>query len=240
MRIWRAAALALTLAGCVQSASPIAAPNAARAAEMAQAKAEGKRKAQMFLQTVAAVAPVAKEICLEKQIVGNCDFQIFVDPRLRLPENAYQTVDYSGRPLIGFTLALLSDARDADEIAFVMGHEAAHHILGHLAQQAQTAQRAAQAAAVTAADQGQSRRQIRTAQRAAALAATEGYSKLFELQADALGAEIALRAGFDPLLGAAFFDRLPQPHHGEASSHPDNRTRKALVAQTVRQLRRRS
>ena len=207
---------------------------------MAQAKAEGKRKAQMFLQTVAAVAPVAKEICLEKQIVGNCDFQIFVDPRLRLPENAYQTVDYSGRPLIGFTLALLSDARDADEIAFVMGHEAAHHILGHLAQQAQTAQRAAQAAAVTAADQGQSRRQIRTAQRAAALAATEGYSKLFELQADALGAEIALRAGFDPLLGAAFFDRLPQPHHGEASSHPDNRTRKALVAQTVQQLRRRS
>mgnify|MGYP000217816990 FL=1 len=75
---------------------------------------------------------------------------------------------------------------------------------------------------------------------AAALAATEGYSKLFELQADALGAEIALRAGFDPLLGAAFFDRLPQPHHGEASSHPDNRTRKALVAQTVQQLRRRS
>ena len=138
MRIWRAAALALTLAGCVQTASPIAAPNAARAAEMAQAKAEGKRNAQMFVQTVAAVAPVAKEICLEKQIVGNCDFQIFVDPRLRLPENAYQTVDYSGRPLIGFTLALLSDARDADEIAFVMGHEAAHHILGHLAQQAQT------------------------------------------------------------------------------------------------------
>ena len=240
MRNGLALALVLMLAGCGQAPGVTEPQDRALAAQTARAKADGKIKAQMFLQTVAAVEPVATQICREKQIVSNCDFQIFVDPRLQLPENAYQTLDYRGRPVIGFTLALLSDARDADEIAFVMGHEAAHHILGHLAQQDLNAHVAAQAAGAAAAAQGQGRRQIRAAQTAAAAAATEGYSKLFELQADALGAEIALRAGYDPLRGAAFFDRLPQPHHGGPSSHPDNRTRKALVAQTVKRLRRRA
>jgi Zn-dependent protease with chaperone function len=239
MRIGFAMAGALLLAGCVQS--QVLQP-ASLASDIAQAKADGKFKAQMFLQTVAAVEPVASQICREKQIVRQCDFQIFVDPRLRLPENAYQTLDYSGRPLIGFTLALLSEAQGADEIAFVMGHEAAHHILGHLALQAQqehSAHIAAQAAASAAAAQGQSRKQIKQAQRSAEQALNDGYAKAFELQADALGAEIAWRAGFDPLRGAGFIDRLPQPLHSGRSSHPDNQTRKALVAKTVRQLRRR-
>jgi Zn-dependent protease with chaperone function len=239
MRIGFAAAVALLLAGCVQTQATLPAPSAA---ELAQARADGKRKAQMFLQTVQAVQPVATQICREKQIVSNCDFQIYVDPRLRLPQNAYQTIDFRGRPVVGFTLALLSDSRNKDEIAFVMGHEAAHHILGHLALQAQqdrSVHLAAQAVASAAVAQGQSRRQIRLAQQSAEQAMAQGYAKQFELQADALGAEIALRAGFDPLRGAGFFDRLPQPLHGASSSHPDNQTRKALVAKTVRRLRRR-
>jgi predicted Zn-dependent protease len=62
------------------------------------------------------------------------------------------------------------------------------------------------------------------------------YSKEFELEADALGAEIALIAGFDPLRGTGFFDRLPDPGDKFLGSHPPNRQRKALVAATVRRL----
>ena len=43
------------------------------------------------------------------------------------------TLQAQGRPVIFFTLGLIADARNSDELAFVLGHEAAHHIAGHLA-----------------------------------------------------------------------------------------------------------
>jgi hypothetical protein len=64
--------------------------------------------------------------------------------------------------------------------------------------------------------------------------AARSYSKDFELQADALGAEIALVAGYDPLRGTAFFDRLPDPGDKFLGSHPPNAARKAQAAATVR------
>ena len=63
------------------------------------------------------------------------------------------------------------------------------------------------------------------------------FSKDFELEADALGAEIAWRAGFDPLLGAQFFTRLPDPGNRFLGSHPPNAQRLAVVQQTVDRLR---
>jgi predicted Zn-dependent protease len=244
MRVWSVLALVLTLAGCVQPASlpplpPAPGQSAPRsAAESAKLQAEGKRKALMFIEAAQKMQPVATQICRQKHIARNCQFQIVIDPRPGLPANAYQTLDTLQRPVIALTLALLADARDADEIAFVMGHEAAHHILGHLALQDQTARAAAQAAGDEAAALGASAAQVRRAQEQGAARSTLGYSKQFELQADALGAEIAYRAGFNPLRGAAFFDRLPEPHRGTKSTHPDNRTRKALVAKVMARLRR--
>ena len=66
--------------------------------------------------------------------------------------------------------------------------------------------------------------------------AARSYSKDFELQADALGAEITLRAGYDPVLGTGFFDRLPDPGDKFLGSHPPNAARKAQVVATVRRL----
>ena len=40
-----------------------------------------------------------------------------------------------GQPILGFTMTLLTDMYNADEIAFVIGHEAAHHILSHIDRQ---------------------------------------------------------------------------------------------------------
>ena len=78
--------------------------------------------------------------------------------------------------------------------------------------------------------------EIRAAQDLGAEVAARGYSREFELEADALGAEIALIAGYDPVLGSGFFDRLPDPGKGFLNTHPANAMRKQVVAGTVRRL----
>ena len=45
-----------------------------------------------------------------------------------------------------------------------------------------------------------------------------------------------LAAGFDPRVGAAFFDRIPDPGDQFLGSHPANADRKRVVAATVAQL----
>ena len=62
-------------------------------------------------------------------------------------------------------------------------------------------------------------------------------SRAFEPEADAPGTEIAFYAGSDPVLGAGFFDRLPDPGDQPLGSHPPNAQRKAQVRAVVAQLR---
>jgi Zn-dependent protease with chaperone function len=91
-----------------------------------------RNAADNFIMVVRRVEPVAEQMCRERTPRANCDFLVVVDDRPGQPPNAFQTLDRNGRPVIGFTLALLADARNQDELAFVFGHEAAHHIAGHI------------------------------------------------------------------------------------------------------------
>lgn len=193
--------------------------------------------ARNFVAVVAQVEPVAEAMCQQRRPRSNCDFQIVVDDRPDQPANAFQTLDRSGRPLIGFTLALIADARNADEIAFVVGHEAAHHIAGHIPLTQRTAVTGAVLAGVLAQATGAPPDAVRAAQEMGAAMGARTYARNFELEADALGAEIALRAGFDPLRGSAFFDRLPDPGDQFLGTHPPNSERKEVVRQVVQQLR---
>ena len=139
--------------------------------------------------------------------------------------------------MIGFTLALIADARNPDELAFVLGHEASHHIKGHIPKRQDQALSGGLLAGVLAQASGLSPDEVRAAQNLGAQVAAQSYSKDFELEADALGAEIALAAGYDPILGSGFFDRLPDPGNRFLGSHPPNAQRKALVVATVKRLR---
>ena len=65
-----------------------------------------------------------------------------------------------GQPILGFTMALLTDMRNADEIAFVIGHEGAHHILRHLDRQKQSARGGATLFGVLAETLGGSARSV--------------------------------------------------------------------------------
>jgi predicted Zn-dependent protease len=180
---------------------------------------------------------VAEDVCRTRGVTRNCDFRIVVDDRPGQPPNAFQTLDSRGRPVIGFTLALIMDARNADELAFVLGHEAAHHIAGHIPRRQDQAMTGALVAGVLAQASGLSPEEIRAAQNLGAEVAARSYSREFELEADALGAEIAFLAGFDPVRGAGFFDRLPDPGDRFLGSHPPNAQRKAQVAAVVRRLK---
>ena len=61
----------------------------------------------------------------------------------KVPLAHWRARDESGRPIIAFTISLIADVRNRDELAFVMSHEAAHHILGHIARQADNASESA-------------------------------------------------------------------------------------------------
>jgi Zn-dependent protease with chaperone function len=233
MRLLSSCLLSLALAGCVATYPvPSAPPVVAPAAGVPSARVA----AQTFVAVVSRVEPVAERYCRERGVARNCDFRIVVDDRPGQPPNAFQTIDSFNRPVIGFTLALIADARNADELAFVLGHEAAHHVEGHIPKRQDQAMSGALMAGILAQASGLTPEEVKQAQELGAEVAARSYSKDFELQADALGAEIALVAGFDPVRGTAFFDRLPDPGDRFLGSHPPNAARKAVVAATVRRL----
>ncbi|MDO8882879.1 MAG: M48 family metallopeptidase [Pseudotabrizicola sp.] len=234
--------LAALLAACQPMAYPAPStppPPSVQAinAPLPDGRLSPEQAARNFVAVVARVEPVAEAMCRERRPRSNCDFEIVVDDRPNQPPNAFQTLDRSGRPIIGFTLALIADARNVDEIAFVVGHEAAHHIAGHIPQVQRTATTGAVLAGVLAQASGAPPEAVRAAQQMGATMGARTYARNFELEADALGAEIAFRAGFDPVRGAGFFDRLPDPGDQFLGSHPPNAQRVEAVRRVVAGLR---
>ena len=186
-----------------------------------------------FRSVVATVEPVAERECRRRAPDLNCDFAIIVNRDPRLPPNAFQTIDRSGRPIIGFTQALIRDARNRDELAFIMGHEAAHHIARHLTKQRQNAIGGAVAGGIIAATLGLD---VRNGQELGGTLGARVYSKENELEADALGTVIAKKAGFDPVKGAQFFNRIPDPGDRFLGTHPPNAERFRTVRRVNSQL----
>jgi predicted Zn-dependent protease len=132
------------------------------------------------------------------------------------------------------TVALLGAVRSPDELAFVMAHEASHHIAGHLGRQAAVAQQgAAVFARIAGGAEGATPESVREAGQIGALLGARSYSKELELEADALGARVAALAGYDPVAGSQFFLRLPDPGNRFLGTHPSNAERIAAVARAM-------
>lgn len=225
-------ALALTACGEVVVTTTSSAPQAQGSAKPGPALSASAAE-RKFVRVVNRVEPVAERECRARTRGVNCDFRIVVDDRPGQPANAFQTKDKNGRPLVVFTLALIQDARNADELAFVLGHEAAHHIANHLDRQRGNAMAGAiifaGLASLTGADAGS----IQAAQDIGTTVGARSYSKDFELEADALGTIIAHRAGFDPVRGAEFFNRVPDPGDRFLGTHPPNAARIETVRRTA-------
>ena len=166
----------------------------------------------------------------------NCDFLIAIDPSPDSAPNAFQTVNEEGQPILAFTLTLLEDMYNADEVAFVIGHEGAHHILRHLERQDQSARGGATLFEVLAAALGGSNRSVDAASEIGEAVGRRNYSKTFELEADRLGAQMTQKAGFDAVRGAAYFTRIPDAGNRFFGTHPRNADRIAGVKAAVAEL----
>jgi predicted Zn-dependent protease len=222
--------LVAALAACVLVAA-CAAPGP-HSTSSTSAVSGGGSQALTFMEVQRRVEPVAEAECARRNPGVNCDFRIVVDDRPGMGPNAFQTLDGRGRPILGVTASLIARAANPDELALVIAHEAAHHIAGHLGQQGDQAVAGAMAYGRAAAASGASRAAVERAQSVGAQRAMWSNSKAWELEADRLGAMVAMRAGFDPVRGAEFFRRLPDPGN-RGATHPSNAERIAAVRQAV-------
>ncbi len=222
--------LLLGACGVASPTAPVIAPVTGPASDPALATGG-------FGAVVRAVQPVATQECLRLTDGVNCNFLILVDTRPDAPPNAFQSEDKDGRPVLTFTSSLISDARNAHELAFVMGHEAAHHIAGHLARQRRNAMAGAIVFAGLATLTGASAAGVADAQKLGAAVGARSYSKEFELEADQLGTLITIRAGYSPEIGAQFFTRIPDPGDRFLGTHPPNGARMETVRRTAALIR---
>lgn len=221
--------LVLALSACV----PMAAPPVATAPRLSP-----QQSLLNFREVIERVEPVAEQLCLEETPDQLCDFAIYVDRDARSGVNAFHTIDDAGRPAIIFTIGLIAVAQNADELAFVMGHEAGHHIGRHLPQVRASADLGAQVFTQIARAGGISDQALGEVAQIGAVVASRQFTRQAELEADAIGTRIALRAGYDPLRGAAFFERIPEPARNFLATHPPNAQRIETVRRTLSEGRR--
>lgn len=104
----------LVALGCMLGLAACSAPPRDNADFSARSAEES---AVLFTGVVARVEPVAEQYCRDTTQRLNCDFEILVLDDASAPANAFQTLNRAGRPQIVFTLALIADARNGDELA---------------------------------------------------------------------------------------------------------------------------
>ncbi|MGI9391657.1 MAG: M48 family metallopeptidase [Boseongicola sp.] len=205
---------------------------------MPKVKRTGSPQTQAdFRAVVRRVEPVAERTCRQMRPNLNCNFSIVIDDRPGQPPNAFQTLNKNGRPVIGFTKSLFAAMKNRDELAMALSHEAAHHIEGHIPQARESATAGALLGTILGSMVGLDAAGVETAQNIGGTIGARQFSKGFELEADSLGARIALRAGYDPLRGILYFVDAPDPGDRFLGTHPPNGDRIRIVQQSVASAR---
>ena len=191
-------------------------------------RGEGPKLVDRFASVAGRIEAVAERECRRRTQGMNCDFQMVLDKRAFAAPNARQTLDNRGRPIIKVTRTLIEKLNNADELAFVIAHEAGHHIAGHLPRSrgtlglAQIQYGSIKMPGVTpvSADAGQTGK--------------KEMQRYFELEADAFAAFLSRRAGFNARKGAQCISRMHHPGHGRHASHPAHEMRLQLINAVLR------
>ncbi len=218
------------LGGCIDQTSVDDGPDLPPIqAQEAGPKLSSRQAMNNYNAVVARLEPLAESICRQQAPNLNCDFMVVIDDRPATSPNAFQTLDSTGRPVIGFNVPLIQEARNQDEIAFVFAHEVAHHIEGHISRQQTNATVGGLLGGLAASAIGVGVDGTDLLTQAGVNVGARSYSKNFELEADALGTRIAAAGGYDPLRGAQFFFRIPDPGDQFLGTHPPNADRLRTV-----------
>lgn len=210
--------------------------------------------AARFRRVVTRVKPAAVSFC-QSQAVDRpgkvCDLPILIDDEMPVA-NAYQTRDGADRPFIAFSIPMLLEVRTDDELAFVLGHEYAHHIADHIEKGRQQAMAGALIlGALTATSQayansadpyrytGNDSAELERSIGLGAAAGQSAYSQSYELEADVVATHIARAAGYDPVEGAKFFARPASARTSAGTlsfwgTHPPDAVRLGTVIETAK------
>lgn len=236
--------LTLALAACgpayeVARPAPIAGPPTGAPAAARRSAAEAVAD---FRTAAPRIERAAEPMCRETHpgaAPRSCDFvfRLIDDPRIG--PNAFQTMGEDGRPQVVMTLQLATLSQNSDEIAFVLGHEAGHHIADHISKGQSQAMTGALVMGTLATLGNASDQMVQDMMRIGASLGGRVYSQSYELEADTLGAYVAARAGYDPERGARIFARPDMAGGGGMlSSHPASGQRQATIAATSAEIRR--
>lgn len=126
-----------------------------------------------------------------------------------------------------------------DELAAVIGHEIAHALREHAREQALRDQQIAFASILVGAAL-KSEDAMKTTSRIGQIGYGFKYSREAESEADAVGLELAARAGYDPRAAASLWRKMAAAGGGRPpeflSTHPDPANREAALAQAAQKL----
>ena len=224
------------LSACVELA-PVSNTSPQNAQNNQQASSRGI--VNTYLQIGKRIEAVAEPMCRRKNPSAPrayCDFQVKLDSSPANGPNAYQTIGKDGRPVIAFNLPMLQTVRNEHEIAFILGHEAAHQIANHIRKANTNANLGAVILGGIFAASGAAPTTVLEAQNVGGAIGARAYSQTHELEADRLGTYITELAGFSPSIGARSLSRLSGGGGGFLSTHPDRGQRITTVQRTVQQI----
>lgn len=239
IRFLSALCLGAALSGCVAYQTPQPAPQ--RPQPAARTELSSDRRAD-FRGAAARIESTAQAMCREASpgAAGRrCDFEYRLVDDPRLGPNAFQTLDRDGRPVVAMTTQLVAATANGDEIAFILGHESAHHIADHIARTQSQAMTGALVLGALATLGNAPDDVVSDMMDLGAALGGRAYSQSYELEADRLGAYIAARAGYDPGRGALVFARpVLASGGGLLSTHPASAQRQTAAAATAAEIRR--
>lgn len=163
------------------------------------------------------------------QAEKGCDYEVF----LVQDDSVNAWAAPGGRVCV--TTGLMRFIKDDDELAFVVGHELSHHILGHLAKKTVNVLLGTVLDILVSVAGGIPTQGV--FQQLGALV----FSEEFEKEADYLGTYLAARAGYDVKKAPDFWRRMavefPQAiSKAFLSSHPSTPERFALVEKAVQEI----
>lgn len=195
----------------VLSACSVPAPSGSRLALETPARLAAAHPAPIDRNSVwQRIKRAAQEMCqaeTPENADTSCQFELIEDGTPSQTPNARSWIGPSGRTLIAINDALYARLKGAHEHAFILAHEAAHSIALHHSKQ--------------------ERQHL-----SAGFQLGRKRDPAAELEADAIGTILVIKAGFDPLSGSRILNRLYANRRGATGSHPSLTRRLSIVKRT--------